>query len=153
MAAPAPYLLDTNILVHYVRASPLWIRIRDTYLPLTLTPSPLISVVSEGELRSLAIQWNWGKRRLDQMEFCLSFFQPQTIDNPTLIRMYATIDAYCEEMGQPLGKNDVRIAATAAVTGARLLTTDRDFDRLVPHFLSRDWIDPDTTGDPSHEPK
>ena len=43
-----------------------------------------------------------------------------------------------------MGKNDVWIAATAAVTGATLLTTDRDFDRLTPQFLTRVWIDPDT---------
>jgi predicted nucleic acid-binding protein len=144
MASPL-YLLDTNVLVHYVRASPVWVRIRDAYQPLTLTPSPLISVISEGEIRSLALQWEWGQKKLDQMEYCLSFFQSQTIDNPDLIRAYATIDAYCEQIGQPLGKNDVWIAATAAVTGACLLTTDRDFDRLTPLFLTRDWIDPDTT--------
>jgi tRNA(fMet)-specific endonuclease VapC len=144
MASPPPYLLDTNVLVHYVRASPVWVRIRDVYQPLTVIPSPLISVVSEGEIRSLALQWKWGRKKLDQMEFALSFFQSQTIDNPDLIRTYAAIDAYCEEIGQPLGKNDLWIAATAAVTGACLLTTDRDFDRLVPRFLTRDWIDPDT---------
>lgn len=45
----------------------------------------------------------------------------------------------------PLGKNDVWIAATAAVRRATLLTTDRDLDRLAPRFLTREWIDPDTT--------
>ena len=44
--------------------------------------------------------------------------------------------------GVPMGKNDVWIAATAHVTGARLLTTDRDFDHLDPTFLGRDWVDP-----------
>lgn len=42
-----------------------------------------------------------------------------------------------------MGKNDLWIAATAAAMGATLLTTDRDFDRLAPRFLSRIWIDPD----------
>jgi tRNA(fMet)-specific endonuclease VapC len=75
----------------------------------------------------------------------LGFFKTLTIHEPDVIRAYAAIDAYCEEIGQPLGKNDLWIAATAAVTGARLLTTDRDFDRLVPRFLARDWINPNTT--------
>jgi predicted nucleic acid-binding protein len=35
------------------------------------------------------------------------------------------------------------IAATAHATGARLLTTDHDFDHLDPTFLARDWIDPE----------
>lgn len=37
------------------------------------------------------------------------------------------------------------IAATVAVRRGTLLTTDRDFDRLAPRFLTREWIDPDTT--------
>jgi len=44
-----------------------------------------------------------------------------------------------------MGKNDLWIAATAAVTGATLLTTDRDFDKLAPRFLAREWIDPETS--------
>lgn len=118
MAAPS-YLLDTNILVHFVRGSKLWAQIRESHNLLMVSPAPVISVVSIGEIRSLALQWTWGDRKLEQLEFRLNYFQSQTIDNPTLLRAYATIDAYLEEIGQPLGKNDVWIAATAAVTGAR----------------------------------
>ncbi len=143
MTAPL-YLLDTNVLVHFVRASAVWARVRDVYQPLTTDPRPIISVVTAGEVRSLALQWKWGQKKLDQMEFALGFFKAVTIHEPDVIRAYATIDAFCEENGQSLGKNDVWIAATAAVTGARLLTTDRDFDRLSPLFLERDWINPDT---------
>ena len=53
------------------------------------------------------------------------------------------IDAHRQRAGHPLAKSDAWIAATASVTGARLLTTDKDFDDLDPLFLSRDWIDPD----------
>jgi tRNA(fMet)-specific endonuclease VapC len=142
---PTLYLLDTNVLVHYVRASEVWTRVRDKYQPLTTDPRPVVSVVSVGEIRSLALQWKWGAKKLDQMDYALGFFKILTIHEPDLIRAYATIDAYCEESGQPLGKNDVWIAATAGVTGAHLLTTDRDFDRLAPRFLARDWIDPVST--------
>ena len=103
-------------------------------------------MVSEGELRSLAAQWKWGRQKLDQMEFVLGYFRTLCIHDPDIIRAYAMIDAYCESVGHPMGKNDVWIAATAAVTGATLLTTDRDFDRLAPKYLARDWIDPDTSG-------
>jgi len=143
VAAPL-YLLDTNVLVHFVRASTVWTRVRDSYQPLTTDPRPIVSVVTVGELRSLALQWKWGPKKLDQMDFALGFFRTVTIHDPDLIRAYAALDAFCEEISQPLGKNDVWIAATAAFTGARLLTTDRDFDRLAPRFITRDWIDPDT---------
>ena len=138
------YLLDTNILVHYVRESVVWEQVRDTYQPLTSALQPIISVVTAGELRSLARQWNWGAPKLDRMEFALGFFKVQDILDDATLRMYATIDAYCESVGQPMGKNDLWIAATAAITGATLPTTDRDFDRLSPRFLARAWIDPDT---------
>jgi len=144
VAAQPLYLLDTNVLVHYVRGSEVWIRVRDKYQPLLIHPCPIISVVTVGEIRSLALQWNWGEKKIDQMVFALGFFKTLTIDEPEVIRAYAIIDAYCEQNGQSLGKNDIWIAATAAVTGAHLLTTDRDFDRLTPRFFTRDWIDPDT---------
>lgn len=144
MTTSALYLLDTNVLVHYIRGSPLSQRIRDEYQLLTVEPTPRICLVSEGEIRSLALQWQWGKHKLDQMEFCLDFFQTQTIDDPEILRAYATLDAYCESIGQQLGKNDLWIAATASVLGATLLTTDRDFDRLSVQDLKREWIDPDT---------
>ena len=142
------YLLDTNILVHFVRGSALWTQVRDAYQLLTAEPRPLVSVVTAGELRSLATQWKWAGRKLDQVEFALASFEVYDILIPELIRTYALIDAHCESVGQPMGKNDLWIAATAAVTGARLLTTDRDFDRVHPRFIIRDWIDPNATSAP-----
>jgi len=136
------YLLDTNVIVHFIRDSKLWRRIRDECESLTRRATPLYSVVSEGELRSLSLQWNWGDRKLDQLEFSLSFFQAQTIDHPQLIRAYAAIDSFSETVGRSMGKNDVWIAATASVTGASLLTTDRDFDHLATRFLKVEWFDP-----------
>lgn len=140
---PRLYLLDTNVLVHLIRGDAIWRRVRATYQPLLSDPRPLISVVTAGELRSLALQFNWQAEKTDQMEFYLGYFKRVTIDDPDLIRAYAVIDAHGQRTGHPLGKNDVWIAATASVTGARLLTTDRDFDRLDPLFLARDWINPD----------
>jgi tRNA(fMet)-specific endonuclease VapC len=144
--SPTLYLLDTNVLVHLVRGDAVWARIRAAYQPLLADPPPLVSVVTVGELRSLALQFNWGADKLDQVEFCLGYFRRVSIDDPDVIRAYAVIDAHTQRAGQPLGKNDCWIAATAAVLGARLLTTDKDFDRLDPQFLSRDWINPDTQG-------
>ena len=88
------------------------------------------------------MQWRWADKKLAQMEFALGYFVRRSIDDPDLIRAYATIDAYCEFIGQSMGKNDLWIAATAAVTGATLITTDRDFDRIAPQVLNRIWVDP-----------
>lgn len=120
----------------------MWARVRKLYQPLVIEPSPLISVITEGELRSLAIPFNWQAQKLDQMGYYLGYFKRVSIDQPEILKAYAVIDAHGQRTGHPLGKNDVWIAATASVTGARLLTTDKDFDALDPLFLSREWIDP-----------
>ena len=55
---------------------------------------------------------------------------------------YADIDSYCVSKGIKIGDNDTWIAATAAATGALLLTTDKDFDPLDGRFLRRHYIEP-----------
>jgi tRNA(fMet)-specific endonuclease VapC len=137
VGAPRLYLLDTSVLVHYLRGSDVWKRVRDRYQPLAAEPRPVISIITVAEIRSLALQWEWCDQMLARMETALAFFKTLPIHDPDVIRAYAAIDAYCVEIGQPLGRNDVWIAATAAVTRATLLTTDRDFARLVPVFLNR----------------
>ncbi|MEK7833484.1 MAG: PIN domain-containing protein [Acidobacteriota bacterium] len=140
MAEPL-YFLDTNILVHLVRRDDLGRYINARFSLFTANPRPMISDVSEGELRSLAIQWGWGKSKLEQMEFVFSCFSRIAIGDPMILKAYAVIDAHSQSIGNPMGKNDVWIAASAKALGARLLTTDKDFDHLEPHFVTRDWID------------
>lgn len=141
-AGPGPYQLDTNILVRYVRRDAVWERVRAAYNLLLVEPTPIISVVTEGELRSLALQFGWGPRKLDRMEYALSFFPRKGIDSADVIERYADIDAEMVAVGRRLGKNDLWIAATASVYEVRLLTTDTDFDDLAPDYIDLDWIDP-----------
>ncbi len=135
------YLLDTNILIQFVRGKRKWDRIRQSYQLLLLDPRPLVSVVSVGEVRSLAYQWNWGERKLEQMEFILGYFKVLTIHTPAVLEAYARIDSHFKRRGVKHGKNDLWIAATASVAGATLLTTDHDYDDMDPYFLNREWID------------
>ncbi len=138
--APA-FLLDTGILVHLVRQDSTGVIIRESYAPFLAEPHPLISIVTEAEMRSLAYRWKWGKGRRDQMRFLLDYFERSPIDPEEILEAYAVIDAHSESVGRPMGKNDVWIAAAAHVTGARLLTTDTDFDHLhAAGFLVRDRI-------------
>ena len=132
--------LDTNIVVHYVRGGPLGQRIEANYRLISGPVPPLISIVTEGEVRSLALQFAWGAARLQQMEYLLNAFVRIPLDAADLIQAYADLDAYSRSVGRRMGKNDLWIAATARVTGATLLTTDNDFDHLHPAFLDRDRI-------------
>lgn len=136
------YFLDTNILIHLIRNDSIGSYLKDTYALLLTDPRPLISDVTEGEIRSLALQWNWGKHKKEQMEFFLSYFWRTTISTQDVFEAYATIDAYSESVNCPMGKNDVWIAASAYIAQANLLTTDKDFDHLHHTFITRIWIDP-----------
>jgi tRNA(fMet)-specific endonuclease VapC len=139
---PTIYFLDTNILVHLIRRDALGQYLINNYSLYSLDPRPLISDVTEGELRSLAIQWKWGQHKIGQMEFVLSYFWRIAINTPDVFEAYAAIDAFSESIGISMGKNDVWIAAAVQTLQALLLTTDKDFDHLHPIYISRDWIDP-----------
>lgn len=121
-------LLDTNILVHYIRQDALTRQLEMRYALSRTMPAPLISVVAEGELRALALQFGWGLAKLQAMEDILVYFTVISLPFKETVAAYAQIDNYSRRMGVAMGKNDVWIAATAHMTGARLLTTDRDFD-------------------------
>jgi tRNA(fMet)-specific endonuclease VapC len=87
------YLLDTNILVHAIRGDAIWQEIKKRFDPLMLNSRPEYCFVSEGELRSLSKQWNWGELKVQQMEFFLRYFVRQSIENKYVIEAYSIIDA------------------------------------------------------------
>lgn len=135
-------ILDSNILLHYVRQNPLAEVIEVRYGLTTADPVPIISIVSEGELRALALQLAWGAQKRQRLEDLLDYFTIIPLPFSRVLAVYAEIDDYSRRNGVAMGKNDLWIAAAASVTNARLLTTDKDFDHLHGVFLSRDWIDP-----------
>lgn len=65
------------------------------------------------------------------------------INRDPVLRAYAAFDADLTRAGTRMGQqNDLWIAATAAATGAVVLTTDSDFDVLHPTRIHREWVDP-----------
>jgi tRNA(fMet)-specific endonuclease VapC len=136
-------LLDTPILLHLVRRDALAEWALDYYGFLRNARQPLVSIVSIGEIRAIALRLAWGHQRRLRLDDILARAIAVPLDFPGVIEAYARIDAHCRRMGTPVSENDTWIAATAHATGARVLTTDRDFDHLDPTFLTRDWIDPE----------
>ena len=67
---------------------------------------------------------------------------PVNIDTRPVLDRYAEMATFLRQSGRTVSDNDVWIAACAAAADATLLTTDRDFDPLVPRYLDRVWIDP-----------
>lgn len=137
-------LLDTNILVTLIRDPLLEEKFKQNYSDQANLFA--ISVVVQGELESLALQWNWGEGKKRELEKVLSNLIIIPLKIKSIIKAYAEIDAFSQGKlsgatyppqfsSRNMGKNDLWIAATAYATNSKLLTLDRDFDHLQPGYL------------------
>lgn len=138
------YLLDTNILLIYTRENSLKDIIEENYNPFGVSNNTLISVVTVGEIKAIALKNNWGNRRINLLESILNRLIIVDINSEDVIERYAELDTYSQNKleGRPLGasarnmgKNDLWIAATASVINAKLITTDNDFNHLDNVYL------------------
>lgn len=102
---------------------------------------PIVSIVTVGEISSLALGRHWGEAKLRIVEEFLSQCVMVSLDFAGIVDAYAELDNYSINVGRKMGDNDLWIASTARITGARIITTDKDFDHLHPKYLERDWID------------
>lgn len=144
MANVPLYLLDTNILVAYVRAGPLGEYIENMYRLRASGFKPLICVVSVGEMLSLAEKLHWRKAKVTSLWELLNELVWIDINNTEILAVYAELDVFSQQHidgSRNMGKNDLWIAAAAKVTGATLLTTDKDFDHLHGTKITRIRID------------
>ena len=138
------FLFDTNILLYYIRENATSSIIDSTYNPFGNGNTPVLSVVSVGEIKSIALRNNWGKAKLTKLRELMSLFVITDINSDDVLDVYAEIDAFSQGKlkNKPLkmtarnmGKNDLWIAATATVTTAKLLTSDDDFDHLEGQYI------------------
>lgn len=144
------YLLDTNIVVTYVRDTVVTRTLEQQLNLLSGENNLVISVVSIGEIRSISKRNNWGEKKLKKLENIIKDFLIADINVESIIEKYAKIDAYSqgqlkgEEVSfssRNMGKNDLWIAATASIFDLELLTTDKDFDHLNMKYLKLNRID------------
>ncbi len=135
-------IYDTNILLQLLRKSDsmerLQAKLGSQYL------EDFISIVTTAEIRSLAIQFNWGSTRIEKMTEVLSDLSVLDINSPEIVDRYVEIDCYSKRKHPDLvsdfsaikmGKNDLWIAATASVHQCTLLTMDLDFNHLHNKFV------------------
>lgn len=141
------YLFDTNILVYYLTKPEILTDFENKYQPFSDQNVVLVSVATEAEMRSIAIQCSWGNRKLKKLESLFGHFLRVPIQTERQIQVYAEIDAYSKHKDQSraypsgyssvtMGKNDIWIAATAHVTDSVLVTADGDFDHLESVFIN-----------------
>jgi predicted nucleic acid-binding protein len=145
------YLLDSNILVGFIRGAD-FAKFIDERYSISKPPNvALISVVSKGEIYSLAGQFRWGPKKTEELEKILRTFPVVDISDERILRRYAEIDVFSQgkDPSKPLGmssrnmgKNDLWIAAAASVLKASLVTADSDFDHLDKIFLHLIRVNP-----------
>ena len=144
------FLLDTNILLYYLRNQTSIIDYVDKrYQPFASANTAIISIVSIGELKAIGLRNNWGQQRFFQMNRFLSQLLKADINAEDVFDAYAEIDTFSQGHSKTkqligtarnMGKNDLWIAATASVLNATLLTTDKDFQHIKGVFLDVELI-------------
>ncbi|MEO8885834.1 MAG: type II toxin-antitoxin system VapC family toxin [Mucilaginibacter sp.] len=142
-------LLDTNILI-YLAKDP-----SRKFLAQIIDPENqkiFISIVSIGELKSIALQNNWGKKKWQVINSILDEAIIVEV-NEVLADTYAEIDSFSQRRNpaylnypfatpRNMGKNDLWIASIAALLGLKLVTTDTDFNHLHQIFIEVELIKP-----------
>ncbi len=137
------YLLDTSAIVHYLKFKSVYTRMEEDLSPFSDENTALVSIVTLGELKSLALRNDWSDAKLVQLNDVLSKCDAIPISSE-IIELYAEIDAYsqgCHETQEltieprHMGKNDLWIAATSSSENARLISIDTDFSHLADNFL------------------
>lgn len=137
-------MLDTNILLAIGRDNTLGQTCIERFGLLKQRTTPLISFVTLGEIYSLALKFGWGERRTSFIDELRKQLVVVPIERSDILNAYSKIDHCSYKDGKKVGKNDLWIAATAHVTDALLLTTDKDFDHLNGSHLRRILLDPHT---------
>lgn len=138
LPSSALVLLDTNLLVRIVRNDAVGQRVLADQGLLTRPDRPLISVVTLGEIESLAEKLGWQSSKRVRLRKLLQELVVVQLGQGSIVAKYAQIDHYCEKVrkpARPMAQNDLWISATASATGATLFTTDSDFDHLHPVYV------------------
>jgi tRNA(fMet)-specific endonuclease VapC len=118
------YLLDTNILVAYMKKDDAVRAKIKTHLH-----EISLSVITLGELSFGAYKSDHWQHNLRLWSNVIPLFEVIPI-HASLAQTYGLVKSSLQETGITIGDNDLWIAATALDYGLTLVTRDRDFDRI-----------------------
>jgi tRNA(fMet)-specific endonuclease VapC len=129
------YLLDTNILSHLIRypnGSVLG------HLESILPDTVCTSIVVSAEIH-FGLKKNASEKLIQQARQVLSVLDILPLESP-VDEHYGDIRAHLNQMGQPIGRNDLFIAAHARSLDLILVTDNtREFSR-VPDLKVENWL-------------
>jgi tRNA(fMet)-specific endonuclease VapC len=132
----ARYLLDTNICIYIQRNKPPEVLTRFKKLK---SGEAMISVITWGELLYGAEK---SARRADALDTLREFAALIPVAQMTedVGQAYGAIRAALERKGQPIGNNDLWIAAHAKALGLSLVTNNEKAFCRIPGLTILNWV-------------
>ena len=140
------FVLDTNILLHYVRRTELAQEVERELNLISQNAIPMIASVSIGEMEGFVQRQEWGQAKINRLKKLVEKIAVIDIAaaDDQLMNAYATLWNYSknalpgDKLGNSIGigQNDVWIAALAHTAKAALVTTDGDFDHLNDKWIT-----------------
>jgi tRNA(fMet)-specific endonuclease VapC len=129
------YLLDTNIVIYVIKQRPL--EVLDIFN--RHQGRMAISSITLAELVHGAEKSSDVSRNIAVVEDFVSRLAVLAYDDKAACQ-YGNIRASLEKIGQPIGVNDLHIAAHARCNGLTLVTNNlREFEK-VPGLLLENWV-------------
>ena len=130
------YLLDTNICIYIAKHNPPAVRARFEQLS---ADALAMSVVTLGELQHGAEKSQARDKALAVLQQLQGAIQVMPLA-PAAGAHYGQIRAALERTGQPIGNNDLWIAAQARAEGLVLVTNNEREFRRVPGLAVENWV-------------
>lgn len=133
------YIFDTNVVILFMKDWKIRQFLNKNYEPFKKGNKALLSIVTIGELKSLAQRNQWNTKRIQELKAYLEKFVIIDVSSEPMLDLYADIETFSQGRHQTkklntsarnMGKNDLWIAATTAITKAKLITMDKDFTHL-----------------------
>ena len=129
------YLLDTNIVIYVLKRRP--VEVLSTFN--TNASRMAISSVTLAELLHGAEKSSRVSENLAAIEDCGSRLEVLPY-GPKAAQHYGVIRAALEKLGQPIGVNDMHIAAHARSEGLVLVTNNMGEFARVPALEAENWV-------------
>ncbi len=138
MVVTISYLLDTNICIYIAKKRPLEVYQKLSELSIGDVG---MSLITFGELRFGAEKSQHQKIALEKLEQLMRYI-PVVIPTQETAKHYAIIRSCLEKIGQPIGNNDLWIAAHALSLNTILVTNNTKEFIKVPDLLLENWVKP-----------
>ena len=130
------YLLDTNICIYISKKRPL--EVYQKLMELSIGDVGM-SLITLGELQFGAEKSQHKDIALEKLE-ALKRYIPILIPTQETAEKYALIRNFLEKKGQPIGNNDLWIAAHALSLNTILITNNTKEFIKVPELLLENWV-------------